>query len=92
MGVLIIMIKHVQFGAFIILLIGSFASVSNRVVLGHLANGCALTFVRAGSGEWGIDISGNAVPHLTQPKPAQIEIYRGDGSVVPRQNSIRVQK
>ena len=90
MGVLIIMIKHVQFGAFIILLIGSFASaqqkqasasVSNRVVLGHLANGCAVTFVRAGSGEWGIDISGNAVPHLTQPKPAQIEIYRGDGSV-----------
>ncbi|MGD0156333.1 MAG: hypothetical protein ABSB50_09550 [Terracidiphilus sp.] len=84
------MIKHLVFGALIILSIGSIApaqqkqasaNVTDRIVLGHLANGATVTFVRTASGEWGIDISGNAVPHLTQPKPAQIEVYRGEGNV-----------
>jgi hypothetical protein len=54
------------------------ATAANSIVLGRLANGAAVTFVRAGSGDWGIEISGAAVPRLMQPKPAQIEVYRGE--------------
>jgi hypothetical protein len=84
------MIKHLLFGELVVLLIGSLApaqsgqastNVTDRIVLGHLANGATVAFVRAGSSEWGIDISGNAVPHLTQAKPAQIEVYRREDDV-----------
>ena len=54
---------------------------ANRIVLGQLANGAEVAFARAGSGDWGIEISGSAVPRETQPKPAQIEVYRGDNNV-----------
>jgi hypothetical protein len=53
----------------------------NRIVLGRLATGAEVAFVRAGTGDWGIDISGVAVPRMTQPKPAQIEVYRGEDNV-----------
>jgi hypothetical protein len=84
------MIKNLPLGALMILMIGSIApaqqkqastNVAGRIVLGHLANGATVAFVRAGSGEWGIDISGDAAPHLAQPKPAQIEIYRSEDDV-----------
>jgi hypothetical protein len=54
---------------------------TSRTVLGHLGNGATVTFVRAGSRDWGIDISGAATPHLAQATPAQIEIYRADETV-----------
>ncbi len=54
----------------------SSVAFSNRVVLGRLATGAVVTFIRASSGEWGIDIAGQAVTHLTQPKPAQVNVYR----------------
>jgi hypothetical protein len=84
------MTRQLLFSASLVLLIGPITSAqqhpahpsaSSRVLLGHLANGAAVTFVRANSGEWGIDVSGSAVPHLAQPKPAQIEVYRGQGNV-----------
>jgi hypothetical protein len=53
----------------------------NRIVLGRLSNGADVVFIRAGSGDWGIVISGNSAPEITQQKPAQIEIYRGDSKV-----------
>ena len=59
-------------------------AVSNtavRMELGRLTNGAMVAFVRSGSGDWGIETSGDAVPRLTQPKPAQIEVYRGGGDV-----------
>jgi hypothetical protein len=56
-------------------------TAANRIVAGRLANGATVTFVRAGSGDWGIEISGAAVPGLTQQKPAQIEVYRGGENV-----------
>jgi hypothetical protein len=67
------------------LLIASLASAqpqsvttdANRVVLGPLSNGAAVAFIRASSGDWGIEISGGAVPRLTQRKPAQIEVFAG---------------
>ena len=48
---------------------------ANRVELGQLTDGGAVSFVRAGSGNWGIEVSG-ALP-MSQPKPAQIEVYTG---------------
>ena len=54
---------------------------ANRIVLGKLTNGAEVAFMRAGEGGWGIEISGSAVPRETQPKPAQIEVYRGDDNV-----------
>ena len=54
---------------------------ANHIVLGQLTNGAEVAFMRAGAGEWGFEISGSAVPRETQPKPAQIELYRGDDNV-----------
>lgn len=84
------MTKNLLLGALMILLIGSTAPAQQKqsdipstssIVMGHLTNGAAVTFARAGSGEWGIDISGYAAPHLAQPKPAQVEIYRSEDDV-----------
>ena len=54
---------------------------ANRIVLRQLTNGAEVAFSRAGSGDWGIEISGSAIPRETQENPAQIEVYRGDDSV-----------
>ncbi len=51
-------------------------AVAGRIELGRLANGAAVTFLRASSGDWGRELSGGG-PRLTQPKPVQIEVYRG---------------
>jgi hypothetical protein len=53
------------------------ATDANHIVLGRLADGADVAFARSASGDWGIEISGGAVPHMAQPKPAQIEVYRG---------------
>lgn len=54
---------------------------NTRLELGKLPDGAAVVFVRTASGEWGIEISGGATSKMTQPKPAQIEVYRGDDSI-----------
>ena len=54
---------------------------AERIVLGQLANGADVIFARASTGDWGIEISGSAVPRETQAKPAQIEVYRGDNDI-----------
>jgi hypothetical protein len=81
------MIRYAPFGALMLLLIAPLVpaqqkqagtTAANRIVLGRLANGAAVSFLRAGSGDWDIEISGAAVPRLMQPKPAQIEVYRGE--------------
>ncbi len=56
-------------------------STGNRIVLGRLATGANVAFIRASKGDWGLEISGNAVPRITQPKPAQIEVYRSNDKV-----------
>lgn len=57
------------------------ATAGNHIVLGRLASGAVVAFVRADSGDWGIEVSGDAVPGVSQLKPAQIEVYRGDENV-----------
>lgn len=44
------------------------ATPANRIVMGHLANGAAVTFVHSGSGDWGLEIVGAGVPRMAQPK------------------------
>ena len=84
------MIKNAAISAFMCLLIAPLTqaqlkqvstSPNNRIVLGQLANGASVAFVRAGTGDWGIEISGKAVARMTQQKPAQIEVYRGGENV-----------
>ena len=84
----LIMIKHTTFGALLWMLLAPLApaqpagtTASNRIELGRLANGAAVTFVRSDAGGWGIEISGGAAPRLTQPEPAQIEVFRGQTNV-----------
>jgi hypothetical protein len=69
------MIRYALFGSLMWLLIAPLApaqqkqagtTAANRIVLGRLANGAAVAFVRAGSGDWGIEISCAAVARLTQ--------------------------
>jgi hypothetical protein len=84
------MIKHALLGVLLGLLIGPLglaqqkqtgATAANRIVLGQLADGAKVEFVRARSGDWGIEISGAGTPRITQMKPAQIEVYRGEKNV-----------
>ena len=84
------MIRYAPFGVLMWLLIAPLApaqqkqtgiTTANSIVLGRLANGAAVAFVRTGSGGWGIEISGAALPRLMQPKPAQIEVYQAEENV-----------
>jgi len=83
-------IRYAPFGVLMWLLIAPLApaqqkqtgiTTANSIVLGRLANGAAVAFVRTGSGGWGIEISGAALPRLMQPKPAQIEVYQAEENV-----------
>ena len=58
-----------------------FAQQSARVNLGRLQTGATVSFVRAASGEWGIEITGAAAPRILQPKPATLEAFRTEEDV-----------
>jgi hypothetical protein len=78
------MIRYAAFGSFVWILAVSLAfgqQSGDRVELGRLTNGAAVAFARAGSGEWGIEISGSPAPPFKQPKPAEIEVYLGGDNV-----------
>ncbi len=74
------MSRYLSFSTLLCLMTASVVSgqqAADRVDLGQLANGAALAFVRAGSGEWGIEISGGTALRMAQAKPAQVEIFAG---------------
>lgn len=82
------MIKYASLGALLGLLAAPLANAqpanstaASRVELGPLASGAAVAFVRGGSGDWGIEISGGTAPSMAQSKPAQIQIYGDESSV-----------
>ena len=56
-------------------------TASNRIVLGRLASGATVSFVNARSGEWGLEISGNSAPRITQTRPAQVEVFKSEQDV-----------
>jgi hypothetical protein len=53
----------------------------DRIDLGRLQTGAAISFVRADGGDWGIEISGGFALGMMQQKTAQIEVYRGQENV-----------
>jgi hypothetical protein len=59
----------------------AFAKQGDQVDLGRLQTGSTVSFVRTTEGEWGIEISGVATPHLMQQKPVQIEIMQTDDNL-----------
>ena len=73
-----------QLGLAVLVLASALPGQQNQtpgIALGQLANGATVIFAGQASGEWGIEISGGATPRIMQPKPAQIEVYRGGESV-----------
>ena len=48
----------------------------DRVDLGNLQSGAAVSFIPNSDGEWGIEINDSKTLQLIQPKPAQIEVYK----------------
>jgi hypothetical protein len=53
----------------------------NRLDLGQLPTGAVVLFVRAGSGDWGVEIQGGMSPRLSQMKPARLEVYCSDEEI-----------
>ncbi len=58
-----------------------FAQRTDKVNLGKLNTGAAVTFVRSTGGEWGIEITGGELPNIMQRKPAQIEVYQTEENI-----------
>lgn len=83
------MFRFVRVGALALLAVASVVFAQNqknpapssRVALGQLSSGATVSLVRAGAGEWGIEIAGNSSPQISQPKPAQIEVYGGERNI-----------
>jgi len=64
--------------ALMLLLGAAGVSMAQRspIRLGRLQTGAVVSFVRSGSGEFGMVIAGSPAPRITQPNPAKIELYR----------------
>jgi hypothetical protein len=77
------MTKHALFGAILLMavLTAYGQQAADRVELGQLAGGASLTFARGDSAEWGLEIAGGSGPRMTQPEPAQVELFRGPDNV-----------
>ncbi len=62
---------------------------NDRILLGQLPTGATVTFARSDSGEWGLDIAGNAAPRISQPKPARFEVFTRDTTGPALKDDIR---
>ncbi len=58
-----------------------FAQQAARIDLGRLQTGATVSFIRASSGEWGIEVAGGAAPRVSQPKPARLEVFRSENDI-----------
>ena len=58
-----------------------FAQQGSRVSLGRLESGATVSFTRAASGEWGIEIAGGPAPCIVQPAPARIEVFHAEDDI-----------
>ncbi len=54
------------------------AQPGSRVDLGQVQTGAMVSFVRAGAGEWGIEIAAPAAPLVSQTRPARLEVFRAE--------------
>ena len=57
------------------------AQQGNRVDLGRLQTGATVSFVCIAGGEWGIEISGDSAPRLTQQKLVRLEIFQTEQDI-----------
>lgn len=62
------------------------ASNNQRVVLGTLATGATVSFVKSTANGWGIEIGGPNTTHVAQQRPARLEIY-SDAQEIRQLNS-----
>lgn len=58
-----------------------FGQQSSRVDLGRLSTGATVSFTRAGTGEWGVEIAGAAAPRILQRSPARLEVFRAEDDI-----------
>jgi hypothetical protein len=65
------------------------AQQGREVSLGRLSTGAAVTFVRASSGEWGLEVGGSGTPLVSQQKPARLEVFSRDVSGTILKDDIR---
>ena len=72
--------KQLLFALLLSAVSASAQRANDRIELGPLENGTIVVFARFSSNDWGVEISGGAT-RFTQPKPAQIEVYRGQTNV-----------
>lgn len=72
--------KRVIVGIFLVVSVVS-AQQGNRVALGKLQSGATVAFNRSAEGKWGIEIIDGNSFHMTQQKPAQIEVFRSEENV-----------
>lgn len=52
------------------------APAGEQIVLGRLATGATVSFVRSAPSGWSMDIAGGAAPRIWQPKPIRLEAWR----------------
>lgn len=57
------------------------AQAGAQVNLGTLPTGANVSFTRAASGQWGLEIAGGPTPRIEQAQPARLEIYRSDNDI-----------
>lgn len=59
----------------------AFGQQGARMNLGRMLTGATVSFTRAASGDWGIEIAGGPAPRIAQAKPARLEVYRADNDI-----------
>jgi hypothetical protein len=57
------------------------AQSGDRLALGRLPTGTTVSAIRAAGGDWGVEITGAALPSIRQPQPAKLEISRGEEDI-----------
>ena len=75
----IVQLRNVLILLTVIVLLAS--CLGNKVKLGNLESGASVSFVRSAENGWGIEISGETAPLLTQQKPVSIETFAGKQNV-----------
>ena len=74
-----------RFGHHLLLVLGLAASLSaqtrDRLDLGRLQTRATVSFTRSTSGGWGLEIAGGPAPLISQPTPAQVEVFTTEQKV-----------
>ncbi|HSW51185.1 MAG TPA: hypothetical protein VLH09_13465, partial [Bryobacteraceae bacterium] len=65
------------------------AQQDRDISLGRLSTGATVTFVRASSGEWGLEVAGSGSPRISQAQPARLEVFSRDVSGTNLKDDVR---